>query len=293
MVAPLTGVSAADVDSELPLADAGLDQQTPVGATVQLDATGSRDPDGTIAAYNWTIETPNGSTVTPACRSCGRTSFRPYRIGQYNVTVTVTDDEGHTHADTLHLTAEPGRGPTVDVSGPENPIVGANTTYTADSTAGNVPLDRIEWQRNGSTAVNQSLSGEQQTVDHGFSFSEQGETNVTAIVVDVAGQQANASMTVDPRTASRGGNGGGNAPQGYYQPNLDGGTYLESEGSSTAVSPFTGESVGTVVCCSSGGPGDSFGSHVDDGSDNSGTDGGHSNGGYNSGDNSNTGISLF
>ena len=239
LIAPLTGAPAATVEGEPPLADAGLDQQTTVGATVQLDATGSRDPNGSITAYNWTIEAPNGSRITPACRSCGRTSFRPFRIGQYNVSVTVTDDEGHTHADTLYLTAQPGSGPSVDVAGPENPIVGTNATYTADSTAGNVPLDRIEWRRNGSSVGNQSLSGEQQTVDHGFSFSEQGQTNVTAIVVDVAGQQANASMTVEPRTASRGGNGGGGCCRGYYDPLADGGTgeYIQSNEDGQPIGP--------------------------------------------------------
>jgi hypothetical protein len=41
--------------NEPPLADAGLDQTVDRGATVLLDGTGSRDPDGEIVSYQWTV----------------------------------------------------------------------------------------------------------------------------------------------------------------------------------------------------------------------------------------------
>lgn len=216
-----TVVPAVGLAGEPPLADAGLDQQTSVGATVQLDATGSRDPDGSITAYNWTIEAPNGTIRSPACQSCGETSFRPYRIGQYNVTVTVTDDDGVGRSDTLYLTVEPGDGPTVSLSGTESPVVGSSTTYTADTSAGNVPLERIEWQKNGSEVGSEALGGDQQTSEQGLTFSNQTPKNVSVTVIDVAGQRANESLIVSPRAASRG--GGGGCCRGYYDPQADGG----------------------------------------------------------------------
>jgi len=45
--------------NEAPLADAGLDQRVPAGTTVYLDATGSRDPDGSVVGYEWVIEAAN------------------------------------------------------------------------------------------------------------------------------------------------------------------------------------------------------------------------------------------
>jgi hypothetical protein len=112
----LLGVGAA-ADGEPPLADAGLDQQVPQNATVLLDAAGSRDPDGTIQSYRWTIRTPDGRTVRPADPGAARTAFVARQRGRYEVTVTVWDDDGHLAADTLYVDV----GPSSEPSGPDVP----------------------------------------------------------------------------------------------------------------------------------------------------------------------------
>lgn len=111
LVAPAT-VAAAN---EAPLADAGLDQSVPAGTTVYLDATGSRDPDGSVVGYEWVIEAPNGSTVLPEGFTDPRTSFVPARTGRYEVTVIVTDSEGVSARDTLYV--DVGSAP----DGPDTP----------------------------------------------------------------------------------------------------------------------------------------------------------------------------
>jgi len=132
LLSPVT-VAAAN---EAPLADAGLDQSVPAGTTVYLDATGSRDPDGSVAGYEWIVEAPNGSTVLPDDFTDPRTSFVPTRTGRYEVTVIVTDDEGVNARDTLYVdvgsapdrpddpsdgpdtpTDNPGSGPPTDTPG--------------------------------------------------------------------------------------------------------------------------------------------------------------------------------
>lgn len=95
------GVATAN---ELPMAEAGLDQDSTINSTVYLDAGGSLDPDGEITEYEWEIERPNGTTTVPDCPSCSLTHFVPMRAGQYNVTVTVTDDDGATMNDTMYVT---------------------------------------------------------------------------------------------------------------------------------------------------------------------------------------------
>ncbi|WP_169302428.1 PKD domain-containing protein [Halorientalis salina] len=255
-----TGAPGVGLAGEPPLADAGLDQQTTVGATVQLDATGSRDPDGSITAYNWTIEAPNGSTLEPSCGSCGTTTFRPTRIGQYNVTVSVTGEDGLNQSDTLYVEANAGTGPSVQLSGTENPTVGSDTTYTADASAGNVPLERVEWHENDSEVGSQAIGGDQQAVDHEFTFANATPRNVTATVIDVAGQRTNESLVVRPQARR---SGGGDHRQGFYRSGVDGGEYVEAapsvdkEGYNTVIDENTGEVEGTVECCYEGDNGDS------------------------------------
>jgi hypothetical protein len=97
------GVAAAN---ERPMAEAGLDQESTVNSTVYLDAGGSLDSDGEIVDYAWEIERPNGTTTLPDCPSCSLTHFVPMRAGQYNVTVSVTDDDGATMTDTMYVSVE-------------------------------------------------------------------------------------------------------------------------------------------------------------------------------------------
>jgi len=52
IAALFAGASAAD-GNEPPLAEAGLDQTVDNGTTVYLDAGGSVDPDGSLAAVSW------------------------------------------------------------------------------------------------------------------------------------------------------------------------------------------------------------------------------------------------
>lgn len=61
------GIAATN---DAPLADAGLDQTVTRGTTVHLDGGESRDPDGTISDYKWTITTPTDEERTPDCTDC-------------------------------------------------------------------------------------------------------------------------------------------------------------------------------------------------------------------------------
>ncbi len=58
------------------------------GVPTRFDAGGSRDPDGTIAAFNWSFE---GAAPFAAGPSLNHTFSRP---GTYDATLTLTDDEG-------------------------------------------------------------------------------------------------------------------------------------------------------------------------------------------------------
>jgi len=85
--------------NQAPIADAGANQQVTDadedGETITLDGTGSSDPDGTIASYEW----KEGETVL------GDTAIitLDFAIGSHEITLTVTDDDGATSTDTVTI----------------------------------------------------------------------------------------------------------------------------------------------------------------------------------------------
>jgi parallel beta-helix repeat protein len=77
----------------LPVAEAGSDQAVFVGSTVIFDGSGSYDLFGSIVSYEWDFDDNTAGT--------GQTTTHQYNnTGTYNVTLTVTDDEGLTDTDT-------------------------------------------------------------------------------------------------------------------------------------------------------------------------------------------------
>jgi len=184
--------------NERPLADAGLDRDVTANATVYLDATGSRDPDGEIESYEWSIERPDGSHTNPSCGSCGRTSFVPHEAGTYNATVTVTDDDGATSTDTLRVTVDSSDGPSLTVSGPSTVTAGAVAGFSATLSAGSADLTALTWRLDGRRLNRTTVSGDSAVVDHGHAFVDTGNYTLTAVVVDRMGRERtrNKSVTV-------------------------------------------------------------------------------------------------
>jgi hypothetical protein len=87
-----------------PMADAGGDQQVSDGQAVILDGTGSSDPDGAIAAYQW--RQVNGSpAVALAADSTAVAHFVAPALGSAGALLTfqltVTDDRGVQNSDTV------------------------------------------------------------------------------------------------------------------------------------------------------------------------------------------------
>jgi hypothetical protein len=191
-----TAAPAALPANEKPLADAGLDQTVRKHTTVHLDATGSRDPDGSIASYDWTIQTPTGANTTPDCITCARTSFTPSTVGTYRVTLTVTDDDGATTTDTLYVTVTPGEPPGISVTGPTSTRAGTPATYTATLTAGGAPLDTITWHVDGTTVSTSTISGNDTTADLHHTFGTPGSHTVSATVTDTDGATATDTLRV-------------------------------------------------------------------------------------------------
>lgn len=189
----LVGPTAALPGNEGPLTDAGLDQTVERGTIVVLDATGSRDPDGTITSYRWTIETPRGRVITPADPTQPRTTFRASELGRYRVSVVVTDDTGASTQDTLYVTvnrndaSESTEGPTdspTNNSRRTTPYAGnrtdTGTTDTDTDTQGNDTEGSIDDEGNTSMDTDPPIRDESTTVEVVRYVAEDIDMDVTA-----------------------------------------------------------------------------------------------------------------
>jgi PKD repeat protein len=112
-----------------PVADAGAPVSETVGVDASFDGSGSSDPDGTIATYAWVFGDNSAIDTTS-----GAMPSHPYATASlYNVTLTVTDDDGLPSSDgTLALIDVPAQDPVADAGGPY--FSGVDDTIEFDGT---------------------------------------------------------------------------------------------------------------------------------------------------------------
>ncbi len=96
-----------------PVADAGPDQTVSDGdgdgvESVTLDGSGSYDPDGAIASYEWDID---GDGVTDLTGDIVTDTFA---VGTHTITLSVTDSDGLTDQDDVLVTVNPNQAPVAD-----------------------------------------------------------------------------------------------------------------------------------------------------------------------------------
>jgi len=101
-----------------PTADAGLNQTVPVGALVNLDGSGSSDPDGDTLSFAWEIVSkPTGSTAALSDATSATPSFTADLKGEYRLKLTVSDGRGGTDSDEVTINATTGKKGDVDNDG--------------------------------------------------------------------------------------------------------------------------------------------------------------------------------
>jgi hypothetical protein len=96
-------VIVGGASNEEPVANAGTDQTIALPTSqVTVDASGSSDPDGTIASYEWSKVTGGDATITSA--TSASTTITGLTQGVYVFKVRVTDDDGAFAEDQIIVT---------------------------------------------------------------------------------------------------------------------------------------------------------------------------------------------
>ncbi|MEA2047942.1 MAG: DUF5011 domain-containing protein [Campylobacterota bacterium] len=105
-----------------PTADAGSDKYIQFGNAVYLRGSGS-DEDGEIVSYVWT---KNGAVIATEAEFL----YTPAAVGTVTLTLTVTDNDGATGSDSMHVTTQDTVAPAISVLGtnPAKALVGENYT---------------------------------------------------------------------------------------------------------------------------------------------------------------------
>ena len=103
----LDGLGYCEPANKPPIADASPDQTVIIGATVQLDGSGSYDPDEEQLTYDWVITTkPAGSSAELSDAMTVNPTFVADISGVYTVGLTVSDGIANSEPDEVVITAQ-------------------------------------------------------------------------------------------------------------------------------------------------------------------------------------------
>jgi RHS repeat-associated protein len=121
-------------ESSVPTANAGPDQAVATGATVQLDGSGSVDPDGVPLQFFWSLTSrPAGSTAVLSNPGAANPTFVTDSSGVYVAQLIVGDGVHQSDPDTAAITAQPGADLRLAFFGiPSNPPIGSTFNVGLD-----------------------------------------------------------------------------------------------------------------------------------------------------------------
>jgi PKD repeat protein len=156
------------------------------GESVSFDGSGSSDPDGSIASYEWDFD---GDGTTDATGATASNAFGS--TGSYDVTLTVTDDSGNAATKTRTVSVS-GGSPTASFTySPSNPSTDETVSFDGSgSSDSDGTITSYEWDFNGDGTTN--ATGETATT----SYSEDGSKTVTLTLTDDSGKTDSVRKTV-------------------------------------------------------------------------------------------------
>jgi PKD repeat protein len=170
--------------------------------STSFDASASKDPDGTIAKYEWDLD-GNGTYETNTGTT--KTTSRSYTSeGTVTVGLRVTDNSGATETTTRSLVVQ-NQPPIGSFTATPNPV-NTNTTVSFNASASSDPggsISKYEWDLDGNGTY-ETNTGTTKTTSR--SYTTPGEVVVGLRVTDNKGLQGTTTRTItvqnQPPTAS-------------------------------------------------------------------------------------------
>ena len=107
--------------NKAPIADAGKHQTANVGDKVDLDGSGSSDPDGDSLSYRW-MQT-DGTRTTLGWANTATPFFIAKGAGNHSFQLTVTDSHGASDTDSVSVTVSVPNEPPVANAGPDKTVI--------------------------------------------------------------------------------------------------------------------------------------------------------------------------
>jgi len=115
IVAVCSGCAGSDSDDDnnipagnnLPIADAGPDQDVFINSLVILDGSGSNSPNNETLTYSWSIKSPEGSSAILSDPIIENPTFTPDVSGTYEISLIVNDGTYDSAQDTVKYEASP------------------------------------------------------------------------------------------------------------------------------------------------------------------------------------------
>ncbi|WP_245545425.1 PKD domain-containing protein [Halomicrobium katesii] len=114
----------------------------------------------------------------------------------------MTDDDGATATDTLYVTVEEARGPTLTLDAPDRVVPDESTPFVVEATSDGAPLRSVSLYHDDTRVNSTTVDGTTTLTTLTHTFSETGSTELLAAVTDEAGYVNTTTITVDPTTAS-------------------------------------------------------------------------------------------
>ncbi len=139
-------VTERQQQNQAPVANTGDDQTLHVGGTVQLDGTGSSDPEGSPLTYAWTfVSRPNGSTANLDQANTSKPSFTADVVGRYVVALVVRDGALDSAADEVQIEAT-NSDPVVDAGADRAGNIGTPVELVAVASDPDDDSLTVSWQ---------------------------------------------------------------------------------------------------------------------------------------------------
>jgi len=177
-----------------PTADAGPDQLLTAGDTVQLDGSGSSDPDGDPLSYSWAfLSKPPGSASALSNPNIVDPTFVADVAGDYVLELTVDDGHGGTDSDQVTITANaPPRA--AFVFAPAEPTTQDTVQFTDQSTDPDGTVVSWAWE------FGDGATSDQQNPTH--RYTDDGTYTVTLMVTDDDGATERVSHEITVRNVA-------------------------------------------------------------------------------------------